>query len=614
MTISLKSINLSISSLHKYYQQGDFTPADLIQALREECEKEHNAKGESRNPIWIHLLTEQELAPYVNGLEKGSLDIFPLYGIPFAIKDNIDLAGIPTTAGCKEYAYTPEKSAFVVQQLIMAGAIPIGKTNMDQFATGLVGVRSPEPWGPCKNSLNPEYISGGSSSGSSVATAKQLVSFALGTDTAGSGRVPASLNNIVGLKPSRGLLSTSGVVPACRSLDCVSIFTASAEDANTVLDVAAQFDSNDAFARKNTYANSKRYFQPMNEAFVIGVPAHDQLEFFDNEETAQLFQYAIQQLKDSGAKIKEIDFQPFVTAAKLLYEGPWVAERYWAVGDFIQNNPNAILPVIKNIIASGNQASAVDAFDAKYKLQALQQLVNEQLNGVDAVVTPTIGTIYTIDEVEQDPIQLNSNLGYYTNFMNLLDCAAVTVPSGFYQNKVGFGITLFHQACSDKLLLSIAEKLQQLTKLPIGAAENQLPTGQALTRLPKDMIDVVVCGAHLDGLPLNWQLRERDASLVEKTLSSPNYKLYALAGGPPFRPGMMRVEQEGTAIEVEVWRMPTENFGSFVSEIPQPLGIGKVELFDGRWESGFICESIGLDGAKDITAFGAWREYMKSLQ
>lgn len=605
--LNLKTVNLSVVGLRAHYERGDFSPEELMRALLSACESQHD------NPMWTHLLSWPEIESVLILLQGKQLSELPLYGVPFAIKDNIDLASVPTSAACPKYTYTPSQSAFVVERLINAGAIPLGKTNMDQFATGLVGVRSPQPWGPCKNTLNPEFISGGSSSGSAVATALQLVSFALGTDTAGSGRVPASLNNIVGLKPSKGLLSTSGVVPACCSLDCVSIFAGTAEDANAVFDVAAQFDSSDAYGRKNTFANGKRYFQPLSTAFVIGVPAKSQLQFFGNVESEQLFQDTVQQLSNIGATIQEIDFDPFVKAAKLLYEGPWVAERYHAVGEFIEANPNDVLPVIRTIIGAGNQSSAVDAFNAQYKLQALQQLADQQLAGVDAVATPTIGTIYKIADVEQNPIQLNSNLGYYTNFMNLLDCAAVTVPSGFYKSGVGFGVTLFHKAFSDKKLLSIAAALQQHTKFDVGSTQKPVTSNKMLSRAPSKFVDVVVCGAHLQGLPLNWQLQERGAHLLECAQSSPNYKLFALAGGPPFRPGMIRDDTNGVAIEVEVWRVPTENFGSFVAEIPAPLGIGKVELADGRWESGFICEASGLQDAKDITEFSAWRAYIKTL-
>lgn len=601
-TLDLNAIDMSISGVLQLYRNGTATPNQLIMALRAA-----NAEYNQHNPVWIYLLSESELHSHLQKLEGQSPSSLPLYGVPFAIKDNIDLAGVDTTAACPDFSYRAESTAFVVQQLLDAGAIPLGKTNLDQFATGLVGVRSPEPWGPCHNALNADYLSGGSSAGSAVTVAKGLVSFSLGTDTAGSGRVPASLNNIVGLKPSKGLLSTSGVVPACRSLDCVSIFARNCADANSVFDVASQFDPNDPYARPNTFENGPRYFQYGNlNGIRVGVPGADQLQFFGNSEAQQLFQTSLQQLQAAGATLTEIEFEPFSSAARLLYEGPWVAERYLATRELIESSPKSMLPVIETIIGQGNRASALDAFNAQYQLQAYAQQARAQLHTVDAIVTPTNGTIYTVAEVQADPIQLNSNLGYYTNFMNLLDCAAVAVPSGFYQNGVGFGITLFHHHHTDKRLLWFAAALEKET-----AAQHKTSQATPTTNQPKRSIDVVVCGAHLEGLPLNWQLTERGATLLQKTQSAPCYKLFALAGGPPFRPGMQRVESGGNAIEVEVWRVPMEQFGSFVAEIPPPLGIGKVQLADGRWEAGFICEGYGLEGAEDITELGAWRRYIQ---
>lgn len=603
--LNLSTIDMTITGLQQHYRNGDFTPAQMLRLLRD-ANDEYN----QTNPVWIHLLSPEQLESYLVKLQGKTAEDLPLFGIPFAIKDNIDLAGVPTTAACPDFTYTPDKNAFVVQLLLDAGAIPLGKTNLDQFATGLVGVRSPEPWGPCHNALNPEYISGGSSSGSGVTVARGLVSFSLGTDTAGSGRVPASLNNIVGLKPSKGLFSTTGLVPACRSLDCITVFSLTVQDANTVFDIAAQFDPEDAFSRRNPYENGKRYFSADSTPLTIGVPAASQLNFFGNEEAETLFANSLEQLKGLGATLVEIDFEPFASAARLLYEGPWVAERYLATQELIERSPESMLPVIHTIISGGNKPSALDAFQAQYRLQGFAQQAQLELAKVDAVVIPTNGNIYTVDEVLNNPIQLNSNMGYYTNFMNLLDCSGVAVPSGFYENGVGFGVTFYHKAFQDKRLLSLAAALQQSTQLPLGATACKLQKPTSIRPAP-DTINVVVCGAHLDGLPLNWQLQERGATLVEKTQSAPCYKLFALAGGPPFRPGMQRVETGGKAIEVEVWQVPKAQFGSFVAEIPAPLGIGKVELADGRWESGFICEGYGFEGAKDITELGSWRTYIK---
>lgn len=450
-------MNLQISHLRKLYLSGALKPTDLVRQLDAEIGNE-----DSRH-IWIRRLTLDEMMVYAKRLEGKSIADLPLYGVPFAIKDNIDLAGIPTTAACPEYAYIPTVSATVVQKLMDAGAIPIGKTNLDQFATGLVGTRS--PYGACQNSFNPDYISGGSSAGSAVSVALGMASFSLGTDTAGSGRVPASFNNLVGHKPSCGLLSTSGVVPACRTLDCVSIFALTAEDAAKVLESAQGFDEEDAYSRKAV----AEVLTIAEKGFTFGVPKQDQLAFFNNNETPELFKQAIEQLKALGGKAVEIDFEPFLETARLLYEGPWVAERYAAIREFFEAKPEAIFPVTKQIIGGATKFSAADTYLSQYKLKALQRKAEAVWNDIDVMVTPTAGTIYTIDEVNADPIRCNSNLGYYTNFMNLLDLSATAVPTGFQQDGMPFGITVCAPAFKDMQLLTLAAKVQKHSAKTLGA-------------------------------------------------------------------------------------------------------------------------------------------------
>lgn len=440
-------MSINISHLQAAYRSGTLTPESLVKKIADLMQKTIS------NPIWIRPLTEDEMLAYVRKLEGQSPDGLPLYGIPFAIKDNIDLAGIPTTAGCAEYAYVPTENATVVQRLIDAGAIPIGKTNLDQFATGLVGVRS--PYGACKNSINPEYISGGSSSGSAVSVALGLASFSLGTDTAGSGRVPAAFNNLVGVKPSFGLLSTKGVVPACRTLDCVSIFATNNDDAQTVLDVAQGYDEDDAYSRKKPC----HALGGFADTFKFGVPKRDQLAFFDNVETPALFDAKVKHLESIGGKAIEIDFSAFLETARLLYEGPWVAERYAAIQDFFEAQSDALFPVTKLIINGAKRYTAADTYQALYKLKALQREAAKTWGLVDLVLTPTAGTIYTIAEVEADPIQTNTNLGYYTNFMNLLDLSALAIPAGFQSNGLPFGVTLCAPAFTDDALLKLANRL-----------------------------------------------------------------------------------------------------------------------------------------------------------
>ena len=594
--------SMTLTALREAYLTSQSTPAEVLADIRERSQQYagHN--------IWIHALSETDVQPYLDALNDKPIDSFPLWGIPFAVKDNIDLAGVPTTAACEAFAYTPQVNATVVQKLIDAGAIPVGKTNLDQFATGLNGTRS--PFGECHNAFNPDYISGGSSSGSAVSVALGLASFSLGTDTAGSGRVPACFNNLVGLKPTKGLLSATGLVPACRSLDCISIFALNSADANMVLSCAEGYDATDGYSRKNTYSNSARHFGERAGALTIGVIPEAQLKFFGDEGYENAYRKTLDALKNSGISFKEIDYAPFDEAARLLYEGPWVSERYLAIEDLIKTNPDALLPVIRTIIEPGGKHKAVDLFRAEYRLEALKRICAAQLEDIDCVLTPTAGRLFTIAELLEEPLKRNSELGYYTNFMNLLDMTSVAVPTSFTDDGLPFGVTLVGPAFSDRALLSVAQRIQSLLPLPSGAeAAVSLNLAQP-TVADQSHIEVAVCGAHLEGLPLNWQLTERGARLAESTTTSPFYRMYALAGGPPFRPGLIRDEANGAAIDVEVWRLPSSEFGSFVANIPAPLGIGKVELVDGRWVSGFICEPYGVDGAEEITGLGGWRRYM----
>lgn len=589
-------MNLTIKHLLTCYKDKTLTPETLIHSLMQICR-------EDQKNVWIRLLTDDEIAFFLKKLDGETPETRSLFGIPFAIKDNIDLAGIPTTAGCPEYTYTPEKSAFVVEQLINAGAIPMGKTNMDQFATGLVGTRSPH--GACKNSFHPDYISGGSSSGSAVALASGMCSFSLGTDTAGSGRVPAAFNNILGVKPSKGLLSTEGVVPACRSLDCVSIFALCAQDAEKIFQTAAVFDPADPFSRK-TPGTRKRTFN--KSRFTFGVPAAKDLNFFDNPAYEHCFKKSIDMLTDMGGSCIEIDFSPFLDAAKLLYEGPWVVERTAAVGKFLLENPNAGVPVTRQIICDGQSWTAQDFFSCLYELQMLKKNTDAVLDSVDFLVTPTAGTCYTIDAVNADPVRLNSNLGYYTNYMNLLDYCSLAVPTAMTQT-VPFGVTLVGQAFEDLFLLQAGAFLHTQASLPMGCGADAPPL--PIEPLSSETVQVAVCGAHLEGLPLHHQLTDLDAFLLQKTHTANVYRMFALESDPP-KPGLIRDENAGAAIEVEIYALSVSAFGQFVQQIPHPLGIGKLELSDGTWVSGFIAEPIVMASGCDVTQFGGWRAYLQS--
>ncbi len=589
-------MNLTIENLQQLYTSKQKSPRQVISTLLTACR-------EDDSEIWIHLLTEEELEPYLLRLETQDGVNSPLYGVPFAIKDNIDLAGIPTTAGCPEYSYVPTESAFVVEQLIAAGAIPLGKTNLDQFATGLVGTRS--PYGACKNSFNSNFISGGSSSGSSVAVAKGLCTFSLGTDTAGSGRVPAAFNNILGVKPSKGLLSTRGVVPACRTLDCVSLFSLCATDADQIMRVAVKHDPEEPYSRPKEILPHTVNVQ---NRFTYGVPRKEQLQYFGNLEYEQCFFNTLDILDSLGGKRIEIDFEPFLNAAQLLYEGPWVEERTAAVGGFLKSHPNAGYPVTREIICTTKQQSAIDLFSAMYKLQELKTKTDATLKELNVLVTPTAGTCYEIKEVLADPIALNSNLGYYTNYMNLLDYCSLAVPSAI-TSTVPFGVTLVAPAFHDDILLSLGSRIHQAAHLPMGCGTEYPPV-----YVPKNKDDTVllaVCGAHLQGLPLHFQLLDLGAQLVTKTATAPSYRMYALNSTPP-KPGLIRDENKGDAIEVEIYSLSVKAFGQFTAQIPHPLGIGKLEIDDGRWVLGFIAEPVICKEAKEITKFKRWRSYLDS--
>jgi allophanate hydrolase len=594
------TLDLSLPHLANEYR-GTLTPERLVEALIV-ARRAHADRN-----IWISEVSDDALRARARELMAADRNTLPLYGVPFAIKDNIDFSELPTTAACPAFSYQPWESSPVVQALIDAGAIALGKTNLDQFATGLVGTRS--PYGACGNAFDPEYLSGGSSSGSAVAVALGLASFSLGTDTAGSGRVPAAFNNLVGYKPTLGSLSMRGVVPACRSLDAMSIFALTTDDARRVAEVAVRFDADDPWSRAAQPAARRGFGRAAT--FRFGVPAPAQLEFFGNTDYARLFDEAVVHLRGLGGEPVEVDIEPLLETARLLYEGPWVAERYLATQALLTSQPDAMFEVTRKIIEGGAQPAAIDAFRAQYRLKALVRSAQPLWNSVDVLLLPTAGTHYRIAEERADPIRLNSTLGRYTNFVNLMDLAAVAVPAGFTAAGLPFGVSLIGPAWSDGDLLALAGRLQRVAVSTMGATNLPLPAADAPAP-GNDFIDVMVCGAHMSGLPLNKQLLERGARHVSTTRTAPVYRFYALPGGPPFRPGLVRVSDGGFAIEVEVWRVPAEHFGSFVAGIPSPLGIGKVKLEDGSGVSGFLCEPMGLEGAADISALGGWRAYLES--
>jgi allophanate hydrolase len=528
----------------------------------------------------------------------------PLAGLRFAVKDNIDVAQVPTTAACPAYAYTPLKHAHVVDRLLSAGALAAGKTNLDQFACGLNGTRS--PYGAVPNSFDARYVSGGSSSGSAYAVATGQVDFALGTDTAGSGRVPAGLNNIVGLKPSRGLLSARGVVPAAASVDCVSIFARTVGMAVRVLKAAQGYDAADPYSRSLTLDET-----PFPARFRFGVP--DVLDFFGDTQAEQAFKEAVQRMEALGGVRSDIAYAPLAEAAGLLYDSALVAERYAALRDFVDQHEGEVIEPVRSILTGGRRYSAADLVDAQLRLRALAQRVAPMWEGIDVLLVPTAPTHYTIEAMQQDPVTLNRNLGAYTNFVNLLDYAAISVPSSLRADGLPFGVTLIAPCGADLRLADLGQRYHHATGLPQGATGQPLPDPVPVLGTGGATVRVAVVGAHLSGMPLNGQLTERGATLVAATHTASEYRLYALPGTVPPKPGMVRVAPgEGHAIAVEVWEMPAAHYGSFVALIPWPLGIGTITLADGSTVQGFACDALALNGAEDISHHGGWRAYIAS--
>lgn len=557
--------------------------------------------------IWIAEIPDAALRARAAALDAlPSAARGPLHGVPFAVKDNLDVAGLPTTAACPEFAYRPAHTAPAVQRLLDAGALLVGKTNLDQFATGLSGTRTPH--GAPANAFDPAYICGGSSSGSALALAHGLVSFALGTDTAGSGRVPAALGNLIGLKPSRGLVSSRGVLPACRSLDCVSVFALTCADAAAVLEAIAGFDAEDPFARA-----AWPDVPAPGADFRFGVPRPEQLDFDGDAAGAAAFARAVAALEALGGSAQPIDYAPFREAARLLYEGPWLAERRLALGDFLDRRPDAVLPVVRDIILGADRYTAAALFAAEYRLRDLRRAVEPLWRDIACLVTPTLPRPYTRAQVLADPVASNTRLGYYSNHVNLLDLCALAVPAGFLASDLPFGVTLQAPAGHDRALLALGDRLHRALNVTAGAAglvvadtPPLIDDSQGEARFP-----IAVCGGHMQGLPLNGELTGLGGRLRERTHTAPAYRLYALSGFSPPRPGMVR-DPTGASIEVEVWTLPASRVGAFLAGVPAPLAIGNVELADGSWVKGFLCEGHAVHGAPDVTSLGGWRAWLAS--
>jgi allophanate hydrolase len=592
-------VSETVAAIVAAHRAGQQSPAQTVARSFRRI-REHNDPA-----IFISLRDEKDAVAEAEALAAKDAAHLPLLGVPVAVKDNIDVAGLPTTAACPAYAYQPARDATAVARLRQAGAIVIGKTNLDQFATGLVGVRS--PYGIPTNPMRADLVPGGSSSGSAVAVSAGLVPLSLGTDTAGSGRVPAMLNNIVGLKPSLGLVPTSGVVPACRTLDCVSVFSLTVDDAMTALVAMAGPDSTDPFSRNRPLAG----LSPFPSGLRLGVPRDGQLIFFGDRAQEAAYAAAIERWCALGATLVPFDLEPLYETARLLYEGPWVAERYLVIRNLLASSPDAIHPVTREITIAGSRLSAADTFAALYRLQTLRRTAELAFADIDALVLPTAPTAYSTAQVLANPIELNSRLGTYTNFVNLLDLCGLALPSAIRPDEIPFGITLLAPAGQDAMLASIGRVFQAQTRLTLGAKGVALPSLADIDlALRQDEIPIAVVGAHLSGMALNGELKTLGARLIEATSTAPDYRLYALATTPP-KPGMLRVEAgAGTSIELEIWALSPAAFAKFVAAIPPPLSIGTVRLKDGRGAKGFIVEAADIARARDISGFGGWRAFV----
>ncbi len=584
---------LTMSALQAAYA-GGLTPLDVV----EEVIRRRDALAD--RAVFITETPAEALREAARAVMAGPRDL-PLWGIPFAAKDNIDVAGLPTTAACPAFAYAPERDATLITRLRAAGAIVIGKTNLDQFATGLNGTRSPH--GAPRSVFNADYVSGGSSSGSAVAVAAGLCSFALGTDTAGSGRVPAAFNNLVGIKPTPGLVPNTGVVPACRSVDVVTVFAGCVAEGAAVRRVMEGHDPADPFSRRATPT-------ALPPGLRIGVLQGAERAFFGNAEVEALYDAAIERAKSLGATILPFDYAPFREAAALLYDGPWVAERLAAVEGFFATYAADLDPTVRKIIAGAAKYTGVDAFKGLYQLNAIKQQVAPVWEAVDVLMLPTSPTTCTVADMLADPIARNSQFGRYTNFANLMGLSAIAVPAGFGPSGLPAGVTLIGPAFSDDALVPFAGAMHAAAACGMGRDRAVSVPPAPLPEIPVGWLTIAVVGAHLTGMPLNHELTSPGGVKLAETTTAPGYRLYALPGTVPPKPGLIHDPTfTGPGIAVEIWALPAAAFGAFVARIPAPLGIGKLTLADGSAVSGFLCEAHAVQDAEDITRYAGWRAY-----
>lgn len=597
----------TIKSLLEAYSEG-LPLYDHIRALWNHLSE--LGVGPQGDTAIIYLPTWEQVQSQLDYISSQSARALPLFGVPFAVKDNIDVKGWPTTAACPSYQYSPERTATVVAQLQEAGAVLLAKTNLDQFATGLVGTRS--PYGAVSNPFHPDYVSGGSSSGSASLVSRGLVCFALGTDTAGSGRIPAGFCNLVGMKPTPGLVSTEGVLPACRTLDVVSFFALTVDDAVRVFqEGVAPEGTRNREPRFHHSRGAPRFAMP--KPLRVGIP---QMPTFGDDDYRSAYAEALELVDSLGWQTTSIDMAPLNEIASLLYEGPWVAERFSVIRPLLDNSCFDLDPTVGKIASAGRRFSALEAFEAQYRLRELAVNADNVFSSVDVLFLPTAPQLPTIRRLQDDPVFANTLLGEYTNFVNLLGWSALALPASFTPQGLPFGITLVAPGGQDHALLDLGRDWQRAAKCPLGTylddPEASATDNRTQWPSPSESISIAMVGAHLEGMPLHWQVQQAGARLRSRCQTAPNYSLFALTQSVPAKPGLCRVVGGGASISVEVYDFPLGAVGSFLAQIPHPLGLGNIELSDGTWVKGFICEPIGFEDALEITEFGGWRPFIES--
>ena len=600
--MNISTLAMTFDNIHSAYRAGLNASALVEEVYRRISQVDDDG-------IFLLLRDKDAVRAEAEQLSRAELDdgSRPLWGIPYVIKDNIDAKDLATTAGCEAWSYVAANDAFAVAALRRAGALLIGKTNLDQFATGLVGVRSFHP--PPINAIDPSLVPGGSSSGSAVAVAQNIVAFSLGTDTAGSGRVPAALNNIVGLKPTLGTVSASGVVPACRSLDTISVFALTVADAFNAYEVIAGYDEADAWA----VPTPALAMTAVSADFTVAVPDAGSIVFEGDTIQQAAFAQSVEQLKSAGATVVPVDFEPFYEVARMLYEGAWVTERFCVLESLLNDNSDAVFPVTRQIVEAGRQLTAADAFRGIYKLKELARKVEPILADVDFLCVPSIPTPVSLADITADPVAPNSMLGTYTNFVNLLNLCALTIPAGLRDDGLPASMTLIGKAGKDADLASLALTLEAAIPRKLGATDTPLVVSQAqpaAAACDPTEISLAVCGAHMTGLPLNHQLTDLGARLLQATHTAAVYELYALSNAAVPKPGMLRVSSGGASVPLEVWAVPLARFGDFIVQVGSPLSIGTVELLDGASVHGFLVEASATEQSEKIDAAAGWRAYI----